>query len=449
MRQRFLGFFFFISSLIYAQNPVEITGFAEGRAFGFLEDLPFWLHTNTNGFLSEESNVGVSAFAKAAYNIVRSHQLRLGLGGFGRDGFTNAAQRSDLYLEYSNSLFTVTAGAKSLEQVRQNLSTINGNILFTGNVRALPGVLLSTTKPLKFGDHLTIDAEIAHYRLNDDRIVNDVNIHYKSIEFGWEFNASNRLSAGLRHYVQWGGITDDGIALPNNFNAFARVFIGASGGGNSNSNESINALGNHLGTYEITYTLHKGKVVFDAYHHTLFDDRSGRELNNFPDGVWGLHLKPKEHPWLKGVLYEYVQTISQSGRPRATNTPFGQQSGGDNYFANTIYRSGWTYEGQTIGLPFIRVLGTPDRPISNRSIAHHIGVFADFKNWEFTSKLTYLQNLGTFGSPLEVREKQFLSYAEGVYTTKKLGQLRIYLGADFLNTRENNIAAGFGYRYVL
>lgn len=438
-------FFLFFSSLISAQESIEITGSSEAITALSSEELPFWFYTNRNGFLNENSSFGISAFAKAKYDLNQAHQFELGIGGYLRNGFNTNAQRSDLYINYTNNWITATLGAKSVEEINNNLSTINGTILNTGNTRPIPGVVLETSKPISITNKVSVDLALGHYRLNDDRDVRKTNIHYKSlsINLGTE---RQRLQLGLDHYVQWGGVSPEGEEFPDDLKAFAEVFLGRGGTGTDNSNESINALGNHLGSYKIKYSVKNDARDIDIYHQTLFEDRSGRELNNFPDGVWGLLLKPKNILWLECILYEYVQTISQSGRPRATDG--GQQSGGDNYFSNSIYTSGWQYENRNIGLPFIVPSRTSNTP-NNRIIAHHLGAVVSFGRFNTVGKLTYLQGLGTFGAPIEPRQKSVLSYLSTSYTTEKLGSFTVLLGADITNYRSNTLGGSLGYVYML
>lgn len=431
-----------------AQEAIEVTGSIQSRVFLAAEELPFWMFTNTQGFIGERSDFGASAFAKADYTIKKHHNLSLGLGGYLSNGFENDFRRSDLYLEYTNTWFAITAGAKQVAQTREGLSTINDDILFTGNVRPIPGVLLSTQKPIRLFSKFSVSGEIAHYDLNDDRLTRGARIHYKRFTMHWKVNDQSSFSVGLRHYVQWGGIFGDGVALPDDLNAFVNVFVGANGGDIDNPNEAINALGNHLGSYQINYKRPLGSGQLELYHQTLFEDRSGRELNNFPDGVWGAFYTFKKTSILKNVLYEYVQTVSQSGSPSFAQG-FDQQSGGDNYFSNSIYRSGWTYEGQTIGLPFINPVASEGNPINNRSIAHHLGALAQIDGFAFKGKLTYLENLGAFSAPFENRQKQLLSYLETQYTTKKWGSILLYSGIDLLNDASSKVAIGLGYQYLL
>ena len=430
------------------KEKIQISGELNGSTQVFDEEAPFWLHTNTNGFISEQSNYGLSAFAKADYKLSQKHSLQLGVGTFIRDGVVDNLQRSQLYLEYENSLFTITAGSKYPELFNNDLSTINNNILLTGNTRPFPGVLLKNTKPITLNKWLSFDGQLAHYRLNDERSTLETNVHYKSLDFNIKLDSISRLSFGLKHYVQWGGVSEEFGELPDNATAFREVFFGKASSEFDNPNEAINALGNHIGSYTVSYDrFFENGSKLEVYHQSLFEDRSGRELNNFPDGVWGVHLELEKHKWLQGVVYEYVQTVSQSGSPRTTATPLAQQSGGDNYFINGIYPSGWTYENSTIGLPFISPIDSKEEPENNRVLAHHVGLFAKVKRFDLTGKITYLQNLGTFRRPLEAREHLVLTYLKVSYGLNDYGQIVGTVGGDFIRDNSNNVGGSIGYSY--
>lgn len=430
----------------YAQEKIEVSGSLDASYLFFDKEAPFWFYTNTNGLRSGTTNVALSAFAKANYSISENHHLEVGVGAFLRDGFSQNFQRSQLYLDYENKLFSITVGAKDPDIFNSGLSTINNNILLTGNTRAIPGILLKNTNALWLTKWLSADVQMGHYRLNDDRRTSKTNIHYKSLDLNWQLSSSLTVSTGLKHYVQWGGVTETGLELPNDFNALATVFVGAGASNLDNFNESINALGNHLGSYQLTFKKkYENNKTLTAYHHTLFEDRSGRELNNFPDGVWGVFLENTNGSWFKGALYEYVQTISQSGRPRDTQGP-NQQSGGDNYFSNSIYRSGWTYEGVTIGLPFINPVLTNGNPPNTRIIAHHFGLLSSINKVTITTKITYLQNLGTYRFPFDSREKILITYINASREFDNIGKFSLFLGADF-SENSNNSGAGLQYSY--
>lgn len=443
-----LLYIFIFTSSITAQERLNFSGSLGSIGFIPNDRLPFWSFTNSQGFLSESSSYGVSAFAKAEYSLSDNHLITLGAGAYLSDGFNDNLRRSNLYIEYKNNWILVTAGAKEVVEELYNLSTINDNILLTGNTRPLPGIIISNVKPIKLSEEFSLDAALAHYNLNDDRSTKNAQIHYKMIRANWTINETSSLSVALRHYAQWGGRLSDGTKLPSDIKAFGRVFIGANGGDIDNPNEAINALGNHLGSYNINYKKHLKNGTLALYHQSLFDDRSGRELNNFPDGVWGVNYQPKENTLIKSILYEYIQTVSQSGAPRPTEG-IAQQSGGDNYFINSIYRSGWTYEGAIIGLPFLNPFGNTTTPSNNRMIGHHLGLAGSLGKIDYTIKGSYIQNLGTYNSPIKPRQQAFYSYANFSYDTNILGIINLFLGADYINNFSNATSIGIGYKYNL
>lgn len=436
----------FLNLSLFAQNNLDFDATFSARSFLHSDRLPFWLHTNTQGLLSENSDYGVSAFAKAQYKLAEKHKLSLGVGGYFSDGFENSIRRSDLFLEYENSLIRVIVGSKSLPESELSNSVINNNILFTGNARALPGIFLSNNKPIKLFKNVSFDAEIAHYQFNDDRSVDNARLHYKKLGLNWRIQDNSSIHVSMRHYVQWAGTQRDGTELPGNFNAFIRTFTGANGGDIDNDNEAINALGNHLGTYEVAYLGTYKNIDFKLYHNTLFEDRSGRELNNFPDGVWGVSVFSKASSFIENLTYEYIQTISQSGRPTATEG-LNQQSGGDNYFRNSIYRSGWTYNGVILGLPLINPYGNTTTPASNRVIAHHLGMSGTIYKVNYKVKGTYQENLGTYAAPIYPRQRLVYTSGELTLPTKEFGSFTLYGGADFINNFENTYAVGLGYNF--
>lgn len=435
-------------SLLFGQDSIELTGSFDSRVFISENRLPFWMFTNTQGFLGQTSDYGVSVFAKAKYKLSDNSSLSTGLGAYSSDGFNDDVRRKDIYIDYINKWFQVSLGAKSEPITMSGLSTINDNILFTGNARPIPGIILSNSNSIPLSTKFSLDAELAHYNLNDTRRTEGARIHYKMLGINWQISDKSFFSVALRHYVQWGGTLEDGTKLPEDLNAFVRVFAGANGGNIDNPNEAINALGNHLGSYKVDYFRQLKTGTLNIYHQSLFDDRSGRELNNFPDGVWGIHLDLKEDNLIKEVVYEYIQTVSQSGRPRAT-VGGNQQSGGDNYFRNGIYPSGWTYEGAIIGLPFINPFGNTTTPGNNRMIGHHFGIAGSFKSVDFKIKATYVQNLGTYGSPIEPRQKALYGYGELAYSTENYGIFTLYGAADYLNDFSNAASVGIGYRFEL
>ena len=425
----------------YAQDSIEIKGDIELATFVFNENLPFWFHTNTGTFLNDQTNLAARINATADYAISQSHTLQLGIGGFYRDGrVTQEFQRNNLYLRYQNNLIKATIGSKEVEDKFQGLGVVRDNFSLSGNARALPGLQIELTKPIHLiKSKLLVDGSIAHYNLNDDRFVTGTRIHNKRLDLIWQFKSKSKLTLGVEHFAQWGGVSPTTGEQPTSFSDFVDVFFARRGGEEATNNDQLNSLGNSLGYYKFQYDWSSVSGNYSLYHHHPFEDGSGTRLRNFPDGIWGFYYsldeKKEYSSMLKGFLLEYVSTVSQSGR-------FGR-SGRDNYFNNRIYRDGWTFEGNTIGLPFISV------PSNTRIEAFHFGILTRVKKIETRAKLSFVTSKGTFFNEIDPATQQLYTFLENTYSFNGRSKLKLTLGVDFNINFENNLGAGLSYLFKL
>lgn len=429
--------FLFISIQSFSQQ-LEYSGTAQLQGMFASEDLPFWMYTNSNTRANALTNVSGYAFAKAEYEFKETSQLEVGIGIMYRDGFADRFQRNELYVRYTNSWVQGTVGSKNPEEAYDGLSTSNGNVLWSGNNRAIPGITLESPKALVLGKYFTVDYALGHYNLNDDRYVENTRIHYKKLGIGIRLNAKHSFKGTLQHYAQWGGTHPILGELPSGFSDYTKVFFAQNAGDNAEFNEQINALGNHLGSFDFEYTYTGDKGSLKAYHLHLFEDGSGTAFKNFPDGIWGVTYAPNGKN-LKRLLYEYVNTTDQS---KGTG-----RSAGDNYFSNKGYRSGWTYEGNTIGLPFILLNPETGLGISNNLIkAHHFGALFTFNKLDVQLKVSAVDDAGSPSNPLSRSIKKWYTYAKGLYTTE-YGNITLMLGADTSSISDNTVGVGIGYQY--
>ncbi len=408
------------------------------------DDNPFWFHTNTNYGVGALTNLSVTAQLNASLNY-STFKINAGVAAFGRDGVDDAIQRRDLYLQFENSWLLATAGAKKQEEVLDGLSATNQNFLWSGNARPLPGFLLEANNPFKISKTFAIDWGIAHYELNDNRFVDGTHVHYKRLALIITFNENHKLTAKLQHYVQWGGSSPVYGELKDGFKDFINVFFAHNTEEIGIEGETINKLGNHLGSYFLDYEFENAWGNFSIYHDHPFEDGSGTRLANFPDGVWGAYFKPKNQKIISSILYEYIDTSDQSG--------ISVGSGFDGYFGNNIYRSGWTYEENIMGAPFIlfdknvEITGDNTAYISNRSKTHHLGIMGQFNNLTWKIKSTYSKYLGTYRAPLYPEWKYWYNYGSLSYKTEKLGIFTTIGGVDFSNRTSTVFGAGLAYSY--
>ena len=187
------------------------------------------------------------------------------------------------------------------------------------------------------------------------------------------------------------------------------------------------------------------REYFSFYHQHPFEDGSGTALKNFPDGIWGFYFGPNTidfDSFLTGFLLEYVQTTNQSGSDLLG-------SARDNYFSNSIYASGWTYHNNTIGLPFIVPSGDPSTILYNRSRAINLGLAAANRKLSFKTKMSFVQNLGSFANPIEPEEFAIYSYLNTTYSTEEFGKFSLLLGFDYSDLNTDTFGAGLTYSYSL
>lgn len=444
---QFKYYFLFVSIILVAQNQlysqkIEINSTVSASGYYSTEEvIPFWMITNQNGSLAPKSNGLFEAESILNYKINDKHSIEVGGSFFLRNEIEDEFQRNELYAQYRNKFLKATIGSKNADIFAQGLSVVNSNFLMSGNARALPGLYLASNEQTKLSNSFSIDWGIAHYEMNDDRYVTDTKLHYKHFGLTWNVNAKNSFKGEIVHYAQWGGTSPETGELPSSGNDFFDVFL-AKRANEGTESEQRNALGNHLGLYNLEYKYTPSSGTFIFYHQHPFEDGSGTRLDNFYDGIWGFYFAPENESFttfINGFLVEFVDTTDQSG-----NVGF---SGRDNYFNSGVYRSGWSYENNIIGLPFIYQDETGLVIANNRVRALHIGLSASHKQWSFKTKISILENEGSYGVPFPNKQKAFYNYLQTQYNIEKYGKITLHLGMDVGEGFTDNYGAGLQYSY--
>ncbi|MDR1335645.1 MAG: capsule assembly Wzi family protein [Tannerella sp.] len=175
--------------------------------------------------------------------------------------------------------------------------------------------------------------------------VKDLLWHHKSLylrvkdtENGFPFS----MTLGIRHLVQWGGVSTDPNAAvrvqPRSFMDFIRIVLGQSGDEHATASDRINVLGSQYGTYDIHLDYGRERLAVKAYHQHFFDDASGMELKNGTDGLWGIQVDFPQFPRLRRVVFERLLTVNQSGPFHFIDYDHGKYpgygGGGDDYYNN-------------------------------------------------------------------------------------------------------------------
>lgn len=390
--------------------------------------LPFWSHTNKGGIYPE--TVGGLVRGGADGSGTFSNGIRfswgVGLAGYAAargsaqvhnsDGKSVRGMVQNLYIGAGWKKLVLEVGIKEREQDFQGLSVTGGNMTLTGNSMSFPGYRLhSDWIEAPFArDILSFRFGFGDYGLWDNRYVKHTLLHNQALYFKVNITRGLVFTGGLELWSQWGGTSPVYGRQPQSFVDYLRVMVAGSGGEGATKSDQINALGNHLGRELLRLDWEQDRWRLTFQHDIPFEDGSGVGFQNFPDGVNTLHFSFKDKDrWVSDLLLEFIYTKWQSGtrhdRP-ATEEELKKNpdkeiyivGGCDNYFNNGEYKSGWTYNGRTIGLPlFVPAAKDADgitRGVANnRIVAWNAGVAGKmFRKIPYTVKITYSKNFGKY-----------------------------------------------------
>ena len=408
------------------------------------ESLPFWMYRNTNGRVSEDSNFMGLARVSASYHLSEKSYFEAGAGVVATNDSDESIHRDELYLSFVNSWLQVTLGSKTPYAKYQGLSTVAQDFLLSGNSRAMPGLVIEASEPLKLSNTIEIDWGIGHYSLNDDRFVKDTRVHYKRLGLIINLDQKSSFNLGLEHYAQWAGTSPQYGELPGSFKDYIDVFFARRAGDDAVEGEILNSLGNHLGFYNVEYNFRPATGVFSFYHQHPFEDGSGTALKNFPDGIWGFYFGPNTRDYdsfITGFSLEYIQTTDQSDSANIGSSR-------DNYFSNSIYGS-WTYHQDVIGLPFITTLEGTAAIQYNRTRGFNFGIAAKHKNWSYKLKTSLVENLGSFVDPIDPIEKAIYSYFLTTCNLESIGgRISFGVGYDYSDKFNDKYGGSLSYTHT-
>lgn len=134
-------------------------------------------------------------------------------------------------------------------------------------------------------------------------------------------------------------------------------------------------------------------------------------------------------------MYEYYFTRNQSKNYPTTD-------GKDNYFNNHLYKSGWTYDHQAIGLPFFVVRENGLGIAHNNIVAHHFGITGDaFYTYPYKFLVSYRGNYGAKGGTSKPMER-IVSTLVDVEVWQQFITVNFQIGADFSSETSENVGVG-------
>lgn len=399
--------------------------------------LPYWMTANQWGLMPERNGSLVMLQARSEFDPAKTLQWRWG-ASLAANTYNNPLDPGsspahlmvdELYGSLKWSAFTLDVGNKHRDldfygasEALGSLSVTGGHVVESGNARTMPGYLVTldpVAVPLTRGKFLLYGA-YGDYKPQDARRVTGALIHRTRV--GFRLLAGERLTfdALLDHYAIWGGDVPEFGRVPANFSNYLRCVTGRPAGAEGPQIDRGNVLGDQGGSenFRMSYKGNGWKLV--AQHDIPYNDGSGMGFQNWPDGIntiaFGWDDKDR---WVSDIVYEYHYTMYQSGTRRDEHfdedgnkirLPGYQTTGGDQYFSNLEYKSGWTSYGRLIGDPLCLPLGEHDGTWTsartnlgienNRYTAYHLGIGGKlFRKHPYRLMLTRSVNYGDYFAP--------------------------------------------------
>lgn len=449
------------------------------------EQMPFWEYTNRYDLMPRTSGYTAVLNTGMRYDETKTWQWHWGASGAlrGDSSDRTAFIPDQAYAGVKWHNLSLDLGMKhpygmyyGSSRTLGSLSSTSGNIIMSGNARSMPGYCLSlhpANVPWTDG-HLQLAGMFGDYLMTDARYEGRTLTHNTQLYLIGNFGRFG-FTLGIDHWAQWKG---------TGFRDYIRVITGSSAGSDGTLSDQMNVIGNQLGAEKIAFS-YRGDGWTASFRHDIpYDDKSGMRFKNFPDGVNTLAFSfDDKDRWISDIVYEYQYTVYQSGPLHDPETdgqgipipwrPGLNYEGGDSYFNNWEFRSGWTHYGMTIGDPLFFPAGTKagswTRGLTsgvenNRLRAHHIGLSGKLaRKLPYRLMATYSMCYGTYfaaytgesqwGKPWgTVRETPLRQFSFGFNCEVPLvgGMLALLPGLYFDKGEvlQNAFGASLGIRYV-
>ncbi|MCK3685160.1 capsule assembly Wzi family protein [Maribellus sp. YY47] len=368
--------------------------------------LPFWMWANQLGRYSEESQAVQNLELNGTYRTKIGESYFSFLGG-GRLNLILADKSDIRFTELYGGLnwktLLLTAGAFADQEKYDGLSTTNGNLAASLNARPHPKIRAGFNRFVGLTPWLSIYGFYEEGWLNDDRYVTDTHLHRKAFYFRIGGASSWQVTGGLEHFVMWGG-THPVYGKLQGWEAYLDYILAKSGDENSLATDQDNIIGSSYGTYQLEIKKSWDEIQLALYLSHPFEDQSGMEWVNYKDNLLGIFLTRKEQqPLIKSLLLEYFHTKNQSGDTHLALTPEGtlHGRGRDNYYNNSVYRSGATYQQMAMVSPLFTPVRLSDGISmgfeNTRFSGFHLGAtgfLSETIHWK--GLLTYSNNFGQY-----------------------------------------------------
>lgn len=419
---------------------------------------PFWMNSKQHGKISDKPfSAGLLAGINKDYNTKKT----LFNYGFKANALLQIDKTQtkvyfhELYAKARFSVFDFVVGAREDHLGNQDSTLSCGGFLFSQNARPMPKVTIGiehfTAIPFTFG-LLEVKGALSHGWFTDNLYATNVFLHHKYayLKIGGKYAVN--FQYGLDHVGMWGGIVPGNGQQPTNWNAYKTIFMAGSGASDAPVGEQINALGNHIISQSVKFDVRLSDFKLNIYWQDLSEDgpvKSMLKAMNRCDGLVGFAVRNKKLPYVKGFLYEFLNTTDQSG-------PYHDKDGivyggNDSYFSNYIYHTGWSYFSRTIGTPFIFPSTQKETDgdfysTNNRVLVHHFGIEGDVCDYQYKVMTSFSKNYGTYSSPMMIENTSVLVEVNKRFPKYNNFEFGCSVGADIGKLYGNSVGAQFTIR---
>lgn len=366
----FLLFGLISHGLLAFQNQTERDSVHNGHVLSVRQSgvvsgkktLPFWLVSNNSYRLNADSYLGLwtNLSIKKATDDSGNTDYFYEVEGSAFGGSTMDISLIQAYAGIRIKPLEIHLGSRE-EFYGLNDSTLSiGNLFYGNNARPIPKFVIQTHDWIKapfLKNTISFKAYLAHGWLEEARYQSKAFLHQKYFYLRLNF-LKNRLllTGGLHHNAQWAGENlEQGTQQPASISDFTRILFAASGGKNATKDDQLNALGNHVGSYDLSASFRFKQFTIRNYWQFLWEDKSGLTPFNWRDGLIGISVKSNEDRGIiRGFNLEIIRTNSQDAIKYADDGTEIVEP--DNFFNNSLYQSGWTFQKRMIGNPIFLIL---------------------------------------------------------------------------------------------
>ena len=447
-------FLFLFPFVLSAQNDtikydVSVLGVASTGAYS-----PFWINSKQYGKISDDP-----FSTDIMVGVYKNFSQKSSLFDY---GFTaNALLQTDnihtkvyfheLYAKARLSVFDLAVGAREEHLGNQDSTLSCGGLLFSQNARPMPkisvGIEHFTAVPFTFG-FLEVKGALVHGWFTDNSNAQNAFLHHKYAYFKLGGRLPVHFQYGFDHVAQWGGFIPSLGQQPTSLKDYKIIFFGKSGGSDALVTDQINALGNHIISQSMKLEADVSDFKMSLYWQNVSEDgpikKMWNSMNRF-DGLVGFSVRNNNFPFVKAILYEFLNTQNQSG-------PFHDQDGivyggADSYFSNGVYQSGWSYFSRTIGTPFIfNQLRDKDLQTNNRVLVQHFGIEGNVSGYQYKAMSSFSKNYGTYYMPLMINNVSAILEVKKHFPKLSNVELGCSVGVDIGKLYGNSFGAMFSVR---